>query len=450
MSTRFTALTIKEGDAFLLEDNGWNCLFDSGIDGTIENLLQFKGINKLHLAICSHNDADHVNGFIHLFNSGFQIDEIWLPSFWLSILQYVQEYGVDWTEIDRHSDEINKRINKRINKKLNRELIFSRESKPISNDESQIILSNFAECSNYDFDKQIYGIVNHVIDKLELYNGTKISYDTVYSVVECVIDNLIIDNSINDINPDYVMEIVTRVINRMNLGKVQFRKNNIRKSLIDLLSEEEREYLIKPEPSVTVEKKIKKLFGNIRNLAVWAHRRKCKIKWFEPTQGCTIEGVQYSNFIALNSEEREVSRLQDNIMAFAMATCLTETNEYSLIFEYCKNGIPIIRFSADSDLTCQSRLPYPENIIVTAPHHGSSHNAIVYNDLNGDDIIWVRSDTVTGGTGNKPRPCDAFKSMKNKYCLACKSFNFISEISFEYDPWHKKWQNIRGEQCRCK
>ena len=43
-----------------------------------------------------------------------------------------------------------------------------------------------------------------------------------------------------------------------------------------------------------------------------------------------------------------------------------------------------------------------------------------------------------------------FKSMKNKYCLACETFNFITEISFEYDPCYKKWQHIRGEQCRCK
>ena len=156
----------------------------------------------------------------------------------------------------------------------------------------------------------------------------------------------------------------------------------------------------------------------------------------------------YSGFFPLNSEECPVSRLQDEILAFAMAVRLTEVNEFSLTFEYLKEGVPIIRFSADSD--CIYQTASYDGAIVTAPHHGSEANANVYTAIKGDNIIWVRSDTVSGGTGKKPRPCDAFKSMKNKYCLACESFNFISEICFEYDPCHKKWQHVRGEQCRCK
>ena len=93
MSTRFTALTIEQGDAFLLEDNGWKCLFDSGVDKKIIDLLKYKGIDKLDLAICSHNDADHANGFIKLLqhDSGIKIDEIWLPGLWASILQFVRD-----------------------------------------------------------------------------------------------------------------------------------------------------------------------------------------------------------------------------------------------------------------------------------------------------------------------------------------------------------------------
>lgn len=100
MSTRFTALTIKEGDAFLLEDNGWNCLFDSGVDDKIVDLLKYKGINKLDLAICSHNDEDHAQGFIELLESGFIIDEIWLPGLWASILQYIKNHNIHSQEIE--------------------------------------------------------------------------------------------------------------------------------------------------------------------------------------------------------------------------------------------------------------------------------------------------------------------------------------------------------------
>ena len=444
MSTRFTALTIKEGDAFLLEDNGWNCLFDSGKDNLIVNLLKHKGIEKLDLAICSHNDADHANGFISILQSNIKIDEIWLPSFWLSILQYVQEHGIDWTEIDRRNEEISKRMKKGLNPKW----IFSDDTEPITNDESNYTLSWFAERSEYDFDRQFHNIVRCVIKELDQIDVV-LPEKAVYTVAECVIDNLI-----NDIDQRITKILIKHVIFRLyqDLGNdyTKYGNRRIREALIDMCHG--HEFVIKSASSVKECKKIKEFFGNIRNLAVLARCRGCKIRWFEPTQACTINDVQNSNFIALNSDECQVSKLQDNIVAFALALHLTEVNEYSLVFEYLKDDIPIIRFSADSDCTCQSSFlyPYSDDIIVTAPHHGSEANEEVYMKLQGDDIIWVRSDTVTGGTGKKPRPCDAFKSMKNKYCLACETFNFISEICFEYDPCQKKWQHIRGEQCRCK
>lgn len=91
MSTRFTALTVREGDAFFMEDNGWKCLFDSGRDETIVNLLEYRGVDKLDLAICSHNDSDHANGFIKLLESNIKIKEIWLPGLWANVLLFVKE-----------------------------------------------------------------------------------------------------------------------------------------------------------------------------------------------------------------------------------------------------------------------------------------------------------------------------------------------------------------------
>lgn len=445
MSTRFTALTIKKGDAFLLEDNGRNCLFDSGDDKLIVNLLKHKGIEKLDLAICSHNDTDHANGFISLLQSNIMIDEIWLPNFWLGILQYVQKNGIDWAKID----QCNKEISNRMKEGLNPKWIFSNDSKPISKDESNYTLSFFANSLDYEFDRHFHDIVRRVTYELKYHEGLLLSEKVVYRVAECVIDNII-----NDKDQNLVIEIIKKVIIRLHpvLGNsvAKYGIRRIRSTLRDLLSYQRDLYLIKSASTVNDIKKIKEFFGNIRNLAVLAHLRGCKIKWFEPTQDCTImkpKDPKYSGFVPLNSMECQASRLEDNIIAFAMAVHLTETNEYSLIFEYCKKGIPIIRFSADSDLICQSRFPYPDNIIVTAPHHGSEANANVYSAIKGDSIIWVRSDRVSGCQG---RPCNQFKSMKSKYCLACETFNFISEISFEYDPCHKKWQYIRGEQCRCK
>lgn len=107
---KFTALEVKEGDAFLLEKDDWKCLFDSGINEKIYDILSNdKNIKELDLAICSHNDTDHAGGFIKLFNK-ITIKEIWLPSFWASILQFVSDkrnYRCGCFDIDKYLNALN-------------------------------------------------------------------------------------------------------------------------------------------------------------------------------------------------------------------------------------------------------------------------------------------------------------------------------------------------------
>lgn len=443
MSTRFTALTIKEGDAFLLEDNGRNCLFDSGVNETIVNILKYKGIVKLDLAICSHNDADHAKGFIALLQSNIKIKEIWLPSFWLSILQYVEEYGVDWTEIDRHNEEINERIKDG----LSPDMVFSNDSKPITNYESNKTLSYFATKLENDHYRRCQeaiiqqDIVNQVTDELRLREDVIVPPRIVHKITKHLIDGLP-DYHDQKPFPEIILEVTLKLYRDLGNNSTKYSPKRIDDTLNEYLSYLGLNYYIQSD----YVKQIEEYFDNIRNLAVLAHRRGCKIKWFKPTQSCPCNPVKETGFIALNSDECQVSRIQDNIMAFAMALHLTEVNEYSLVFEYLKDGIPIIRFSADSNSECQSK-PYINNIIVTAPHHGSKNNANVYKNLVGEDIIWVRSNSASRISR---MPCRDFLLMKNKYCLACEAYNFKSEICFEYNPWDLQWHHVHGEQCRCK
>ena len=158
---------------------------------------------------------------------------------------------------------------------------------------------------------------------------------------------------------------------------------------------------------------------------------------------CTNEKIDYG-FVALNSRKICSIRLPKSGMAYMFLLSLTQENQYSLVFEYTKNDVPVIRFSADSNCTCQSTHFYSESIIVTAPHHGSPANANVYSAIRGNDIIWVRSDKLKSA-----RPCLEFKNRNNKYCLVCQKYNFTSEICFEYNPVLKKWDYVCGEQCRC-
>lgn len=379
---RFTALTIREGDAFLLEDNYWprRCLFDSGKDGTIVDLLKYKGVNCLDLAICSHNDADHAKGFIELLKSDIRIQEIWLPGLWSSILLFIKDFYSNNNSIEhRYPDHPDYNYNEDLKS------LFSDDSVSVEgfNDE----LSFFWEWEDFEFDDRF----------------------------------------------PRILALCTRRITRR-------------------IASELKHYSLMEEgaSSADVKRLLDNAFSfkmeNIIEIAMLAHQHKCRIRWFEPTddRGNIIE---IYGFVPLNSQELcRVWRFR-NSLAFMHALTLSKENKNSLAFEYVKDNVPVIRFSADSRCIAQSVRPYTGNIIVTAPHHGSRANDEVYDNIQGDNIIWVRSDSPSR---QGKRPSDKFKSLKDKYCLACKKYNFISEICFEYEPWPKLWHYVRGERCRCK
>ena len=181
--------------------------------------------------------------------------------------------------------------------------------------------------------------------------------------------------------------------------------------------------------------------SRILEIAKLSKQKRCRIRWFSPN--CSKNYKTYNHFVALNSEEISEFRVLKDIDAFLSALFLTIENKYSLVFEYLWDKTPILRFSADSDCINQS-CHYKNSIIVTAPHHGSESNAVVYSKIQGNDIIWIRSDQK-----DVHRPCDAFKQIHgNKYCLACRQLNFRSEVCFEFSQG--KWIHLKGNECKCK
>lgn len=437
MNTRFTALTIQEGDAFLLEDNGWNCLFDSGKDESIVDLLKYKGIEKLDLAICSHNDSDHTNGFIELLKSGFKIDEIWLPGLWASVLQYVKENGISDDEAEFEDGYFDGEL----------ESLYSKESVPCDSFDQE--LSFWEKMKDSEDSSQVYErlhkklahrvtrnpiVLVHFLSKIIEAHFSE-GYDGDYS--EAQLKDYLEDLSEHpyDLFPRHMARILARRLVRHPLSH-----SNIEASLMDVFGDpNDRNFFC-----YGLKRSIDIKLNRIMNIIVLARQCGCTIRWFEPTSACSINNIDYG-FVSLNSSKIGKIKKPKNSVAYFYALSLTKENRYSLVFEYTKNKVPLIRFSADSNSTCQSVSPYPENIIVTAPHHGSGANSVVYRRLTGNDIIWVRSDERSG-----KRPCLEFKLQPNKYCLACNKFNFVSEICFEYYPWDHKWHHVHGEQCRCK
>ena len=380
MDLKFTALEIGSGDAFLLEDseNNWNCLFDAGgSKSTIVTLLKKKfkkrKNNKLNLAICSHNDIDHTNGFIGLLQSDIEIDEIWLPGTWASVLKYVEDNGVG-------PDEIECMVN--VEKEY-----FGQDSecpRIRENDKSTIanLLDSETAVSIEDFDESLAAISEVIELESHDFSMKWFLYNHYYW---------------------------HRREKNMGAG----------------------------HPSLLLALNKITLIGGL------AYRKGCKIRWFNPFGPCNKKMIDYG-FVALTSSKMMQVQKPKNAYSFAFLCCLTVENVYSIVFEYCDNDTPIIRFSADSDCYAQSVSPYPENIIVTAPHHGSEANDRVYRMLQGNKIIWVRSDRKSS-----KRPCQAFKNLDNKYCLACYQKNSKCEICFTYDHSSKRWEYQNGIACHC-
>ena len=383
MCTKFTALEVGKGDAFLLQNQGWNCLFDAGQYSNIISLLKDKGIHRLHLAICSHNDVDHAKGFIELLKDGsIAIDEIWLPGTWASVLKYVQDIGFGPEEV-----EFLKRVEYEYNKKITDDPIFR-----INED------GTFAENNNkiYLLDPESEETIKNFEDRLHRSGFFEMIGSKFYEYYEDL---------------------------RWWFPRLY----------LDFYSEHEKEAKY---PSLVL------AIDRIIKIAGIAYNKRCKIRWFNPVNYCTRYRVNYG-FVALNSHEMFCLQKPKDAYCFAQLCLLTVVNEYSLVFEYWNDRLPIVRFSADSDCICQGAL-YNNHIIVTAPHHGSDDNRKVYNAINNNNVIWVRSDCKT-----KKRPCALFRSLKNKYCLACILFAFRKEIFFEYDKVSKQWNHKSGNSCKC-
>lgn len=406
MSLTFTSLEVGSGDAFLLEkeQNGekWVCLFDSGgSKSRIKSLLnKHGGIKIINLAICSHNDNDHANGFIGLLElKRKKIKEIWLPGIWASILQYIK-------------DEIKKDEQIDLFHKLFDDLVKKEEDV----NDLEKLLDNYFKGRELDslYDKEAEAIDYKTFNnELSFFSGLMDSEGHVHA--ERIYDSCLFKYS-------------GHCMHCNNLKQCKPQLHNIKIKL-----------------------------DRIIEIAILAYKRECTIRWFEPQEGSAINEIKKDyGFVSLNSTQLGVRKLKD-FLCFLQAISLTEENKYSLAFEYClkdkdkdededeDNGIPIVRFSADSNCTCQSSDPYVNNIIVTAPHHGSAANANVYSRINGNNIIWVRSDRK-----KSDRPCDAFKKMKNRYCLACYNLYFVKEIRFEYDYLKQQWNYIGGHKCDCK
>lgn len=88
-SDKFIAIGVGQGDAFYLERSGVKILVDGGrAESKFSNqFYNVTGTTELDIAVCTHADADHINGLIGLFKNNVNVSELWVPGTWSSRLQ---------------------------------------------------------------------------------------------------------------------------------------------------------------------------------------------------------------------------------------------------------------------------------------------------------------------------------------------------------------------------
>lgn len=110
---KFTALPVKIGDAFLLEDKNFKVLVDGGKDPLhIIQLLDNHKIKNKHIdiLICTHYDSDHINGILGILeSSAYHFKEIWLPKLFGDIGYSISKRTFSYLE---YFDELAKRDSK--------------------------------------------------------------------------------------------------------------------------------------------------------------------------------------------------------------------------------------------------------------------------------------------------------------------------------------------------
>jgi len=109
MFSKFSALPLGSGESFLLETEHagktWAILVDSGKKSrrVLKDAVLAASPNLRHIdiAICTHQDADHANGFRHFAKEWYAnartIGEYWLPGRWSAALPDILTDPVGFT-----------------------------------------------------------------------------------------------------------------------------------------------------------------------------------------------------------------------------------------------------------------------------------------------------------------------------------------------------------------
>lgn len=362
----------------------------------INKYLISSAINKLNLAIATHNDSDHTNGLIRILKDDrIHVDELWLPALWLDRLKDLANDPTDFF------DEM-------IYELLSRDELESESFEAWLNEDKSFELNDSKEEMNE----------NDAIDRII----SESSFDDEFKIREAFVE------ACSEYFPFHTPHF------GIYLNKANYTQNSIRS-----MGGPTNRYKIFD---------LTELFNGAINIykLVKAAKGKSKIRWFkfnsEDLQQ-NLSSVNFSPILPVNS--RYVTRVKTRKLSALKYLTLSMNNRKSLVFHHIKiDGAAPILLSADSDLNFE--IPMPDKMIVTAPHHGlESANAAYTKISNLNDPILVRNSS----NASLKQPGKTFiNSACIKYCDECYPAGNVQEVVLEWKGG--KWIAPQATQkCTC-
>lgn len=421
MTSRFVALPVNRGDAFLLDRGNKTVLVDGGASekGLVSELKKHwkQGQRVIDTVVVTHNDLDHTGGIIGLLNSSeFKVREIRLPAYWQSVYEVVANHNThsrfslalvklvhDFVVVAgrvRHAS-----IKELVSEVLRRERGYwdeKSERRYTKRDHIERVFG-FSEglTPTADaFDKLIFVLGNEV----ELDDTVDKMYDQLFSVME---------------NTDVWGTSFNIEIAAWQLIELSKHVNNIVK--ISQLS-----------------------LNNHIMIRYYLHDHSLSIK-----KGMDDDFLVPVNAKEISSRDLDVFcySCHKEIECAVIQTVKSISNRYSIPFYALETeNSPGVLFCAEC---CVHPIGMsPDRLVIAAGfHHGAKDNSSAYEKIEkwGRGIIWVRSDG-----GKSSRPCQKYVDLLGqKFCTICNKPIYKKQPVRLY-AIGKNWTNrCRTRTCSC-
>lgn len=423
MTSRFVALPVHQGDAFLLDRGDKTVLVDGGASkkGLVPLLDKYweKEQRVIDVVVVTHNDLDHTGGIIGLLESNeYSVREMRLPVYWQTVFDAVSNHNMRYqfclalVNLIRYYVVATGRVRRADIKELVEE-VLKWETR---NNRNVWAEQNYQE--RYDI-KRILNIGEPV--------------ERTADVIERCFIKRVNDRPLSDTDKgrsDLLVEVMQR-------SAVWESKVNIDVSAWQLIE-------------------LSKYINNITDVIFAAVRHNVLIRYYYHDHKLAIKSNKGDDFL-LPVNAKEIigqSCRTNNINRYthfaAVQAVKSISNKYSIPFYAIETRKDSgVLFCAECCVSPNGMSPN-RTVIAAGLHHGARDNSLAYENIKkwSKKVIWVRSDWK-----ESPRPCQEYVDLLDtKYCTICNKPIFdrqAVELEDDTGEWVAR-SGVRTCSCMAK